>query len=152
MFLFIGGNLRDTFSSSLLSLKEKNGLDNVHFTGTLPNNEIPYYESLADLIVYPDIINNPGFPTVLAESMAMGKPIIVGARGYEDATPIKDFINGRIISPGNTKELLETIIELRDDSNQRERYGNSVRKYTEEYMDWSKVAGKYRKILEEACV
>lgn len=150
LFLFVGGNIIEKDGLAVRQMKENYGLDNVIFTGKLPHREMVRYQAASDLVVYPDMSNLPGFATVVAESMAMGKAIVIGNKGYETATPIKDRENGRVVLAGDINELYETITELKADEGQRKKYQKAVRQFAEEKMDWSMQAKTYREIFERA--
>ncbi len=150
LFLFAGGNIIDSDAKNIHSLKDKYGLDNVHFTGKIPHRDMIKYQAAADLVVYPDVTNLPGFSTVLAESMAMGKAIIIGIKGFEGAIPIIHKETGIIVEARNVNEVVENIIYLKDNSEIREHLGNNVRKYAENNMCWEKQTHRYKKIFERA--
>lgn len=149
-FLFVGGNIIEKEAMAIRELQKEYGLTNVHFTGKVPHEEMNRYQAASDIIVYPDVTNPPGFPTVLAESMAMGKAIIIGNKGYESATPLVDRYNSTIIEAGNVKHLTEAIIELKENEVERRLYGSRNREFAVSNMDWDVVATKYFEIFEEA--
>jgi glycosyltransferase involved in cell wall biosynthesis len=148
-FLFIGGNIDDEEADTINILRKKYALKNVYFTGRISHSEMNKYQAASDLMVYPDVTNPPGFPTVLAESMAMGKAIIIGCKGYEEATPLKDDYNGTIIEAGNVQDLIKVISDLRKNDSKRQLYGSRVREFALSNMDWRVVASKYFKIFKE---
>lgn len=150
LFLFAGGNITDSDAAPLHSMRERLGLRNVHFTGKVPHHDMAGYQAACDLVVYPDVTNLPGFSTVLAESMAMGKAIVMGIQGFERATPIEDRINGRVVKAGDVDELVEIVRELSLDEAQRARYGGAVRDFAVERMDWGKQAKIYKDVFSKA--
>ncbi len=150
LFLFAGGNIIDADAKAIHLLKEKYGLDNVQFTGKTLHNEMVKYQAAADAVVYPDFTNPPGFSTVLAESMAMGKAIIMGIKGYERATPIVNKETGIIVEPRNVEEIHKWVMQLKDNHEIRERLGRNVRKFAEEQMSWEKQANLYKEIFDRA--
>ncbi len=150
LFIFAGGSITDSDAEPFHAMKNKYGLDNVHLTGKVPHSDMAAYQAACDLIVYPDVTNLPGFSTVLAESMAMGKAMILGIKGFEGATPIRDEVNGRIIPAADAGAIASVIQELSHDPGQVRKYGNAVRKYAMENMDWKAQVKIYRGIFERA--
>ncbi len=129
----------------------ENSLDNVYFTGMLPNRKIAAAYAAADVFVMPytkDLFA-AGFGTVVAEAMAMGKPIIIGLKGYEKSTPLKHMENAILTSPGNAEEIAEAIASLYHDGKLRERLGQSARAYAQKQMDWQAQADVYYELYRQ---
>jgi glycosyltransferase involved in cell wall biosynthesis len=78
----------------------------------------------ADIFVLPSY--REGLPNSLLEAMASGRAIIASSVG---AIPdvIIDDVNGMLITPGNKKKLLESIIKLGASQPLREKIGNNAR-------------------------
>ncbi len=149
-FLFVGGNIIEKDAVTIRDLQKKYDLKNVHFTGQVPYDEIVKYQAASDIVVFPDSTNLPGFSTVLAESMAMGKVIIKGIKGFEDAMPLKHLETGIIIEPRNENEIRKWIVKLKDDESLCNNIETNVRRFAEEHMDWKKQVNVYREIFERA--
>jgi glycosyltransferase involved in cell wall biosynthesis len=150
LFLFAGGNIIERDAMAVRELAERYKLDNVRFTGKLPHDDMVGYQAASDAVVYPDVTNLPGFSSVLSESMSMGKPIVIGVKGFEGATPIKDGENGVIVKARDSKAIIEAIVRLRADGAERERMGKAARDFAVRNMDWAKVADKHHDIFEKA--
>jgi len=146
-FLFVGGNLEADQSAEFRNHLHKLKLDNVKLTGMVPNKDIPEAYAAVDIAVYPDVTNLPGFSTVLAESMASGKPIIIGIKGWEDAIPIIDGETGLIIEARNPKQIADRIELLKADHNLRKKLSGNVLKFAKQEMDYDKVVAKYYNIF-----
>jgi glycosyltransferase involved in cell wall biosynthesis len=149
VFMFVGGNIIDSDAKFIKDLVQKLDLDNLHFTGMLTHNEMSQAYAAADMVVFPDVTNLPGFSTVLAESMAMGKPIVIGIKGFENATPLKHMESGVIIDPSSPEEISESILLLKNDRDLRLRLSYNVRSYAKANMDWHIITEKYYKIFKE---
>ena len=149
VFLFVGGNIESSQAAEFtIHLKSLN-LDNIKITGMISNNDMPQAYNLADIAVFPDVTNLPGFSTVLAESMASGLAIIIGIKGFEEAVPLTNEKNAMIIAPSNASEIADNIIRLKDDNLLRNRLRNNVLNYAHEEMDYKKVIGKYVEIFRK---
>lgn len=147
-FLFAGGNIDRKDTDEIRALHEKLSLGNVHFTGRLPQSEIAAYQAAADIIVYPDVTNLPGFSTVLAESMAMGKAIVIGIKGFEKAVPLTHMHDAVIVNARDEAALTESIKMIQGDEALRNKLGTNARKFAEEHMSWDVQVKIYRKIFE----
>jgi glycosyltransferase involved in cell wall biosynthesis len=150
LFAFVGGNITRKDAEDIMTLREKLGMDNVHFTGPVPNSEMSAFQAAADAIVYPDVTNLPGFSTVLAESMAMGKAIIIGIKGFEGAVPLSHMGNAMIIEARNEMKIAESIRTLEGDAALAATLGKNARRYAEENMAWEVQVKIYKSIFERA--
>lgn len=111
---------------------ELNLTDRIIFTGYISYNSVADYYNACDLFLMPTL-RVEGFPMVLAEVMACGKPIIASRIG---GTPslIDDCINGILVTPGKVDILTENIIKLLNDKNFVDRLAeNSQEKAIEEF-------------------
>jgi glycosyltransferase involved in cell wall biosynthesis len=143
VFLFVGGNLEADQAAEFKELFIALNLKNIRLTGMIPNSEMPSAYAASDLAVFPDVTNLPGFSTVLAESMASGLSIIIGNKGWEDATPIVNGENGIVIKPRNPELLAEAIMELKNNDSFRKSLGAGALKLASEQMDYKKVVARY---------
>ena len=85
------------------SFIEKERIEDVHFTGLVPNEELPRYYGISDIFVLTSIYEPWG--VVVNEAMASGLPIIlsdkVGCRGEL----LREGENGFYFHSGNWKDL-----------------------------------------------
>lgn len=81
-------------------------IKNLEFLGSVDNNKLPLYYSVADVVIVPSI-HEEGFGRVILESLACGTPVIGSNRG---AIPeAMDETVGRLIdiNPMNVKNAVE---------------------------------------------
>lgn len=123
---------------------------NCVFTGNLDHSLINKILAVSDILVFPDFTKPPAFTTILAESMAMGKPIIVGLGGYESAMPIEHMKSGIIIQARDVGAIKDWIDRLVEDVRLRKELGGNARRFAEEFMDWRKQVKMYKEIFERA--
>lgn len=149
VFLFVGGNLETDqaaeFSAHLKSLN----LSNVKLTGWYPNEEMPRAYAGVDVAVFPDLVHPPAFPTVLAESMAAGLPIVIGIKGWESAVPLTDRETAMIIEPSNPVQLADSIQKLKKDARLRKKLSRNVLRFAREQMDYEVITRKYFEIFQK---
>jgi glycosyltransferase involved in cell wall biosynthesis len=90
---------------------------------------------LSDVVVLQSYYNE-GFPAVLLEAMALGKPIVTTQNvGCQDAVVHGD--NGYLVPARNPKRLANAVEELLNDPGKREVFGKRSRKKAEEKCDAS---------------
>jgi glycosyltransferase involved in cell wall biosynthesis len=80
----------------------------VLFVGSRKHDEIPIWINASDLFVLPSL--SEGFPTVIPEAMACGKPVIASrVGGVPEAISSSEF--GTLIAPKDPEELSQAILE-----------------------------------------
>lgn len=65
--------------SNLETLVRQMGLENVIFTGNIPNDEVPFYMAASDVLVLPS--ESEALPTCVQEAMACGLPVVTNNVG-----------------------------------------------------------------------
>jgi glycogen synthase len=96
----------------------------ITFTGPVPSESIPDVLSDTDVCVFPSIWEN--FPCVCLEAMSAGRGIVATNRG--GMTDMLDSGRvGRLVPPGNPKEIAAAVIELLGNSALRSRLGQAAR-------------------------
>jgi len=99
----------------------------VHFYPQQPFSELPKWIAAADIFVIPQQ-QTPGsegqLPAKLFDAMAMGKPIIA-----TDVSDISHILSdcGRIVEPGQPKEIAAAINEMLNNPETREEWGSKAR-------------------------
>ena len=116
--------------AKLQSLTSDLGLeDNVLLMDEISPELVPYYYAMCELFVLPSIVE--GFPNVVLEAMASGKPVVATkVGGIEDL--IKDGLNGFAVDVSSDSQLAERISLLLDDRELREKLSQAARKTIEE--------------------
>ncbi len=133
--LIVGsGNLKSTYEKQVeeARLEEK-----VLFTGYVPDELLPEYYNLADVVILPSVERNEAFGIVLIEAMACGKPILAsdlpGVR-----TVVEDGANGLVLQPRSVNDIIEKILMI---------YNNTTLKQTLSLNAQQTVAKKYRPLI-----
>lgn len=134
--LKIIGPVSDKYRDELLNeFKPKN----LEFLGELEHNEVMRHMASCDLFVLPSYTE--GFPNVIAEAMALGRPI-VGTR--VGAIPeMLDGEAGELIDAKNVKELSKSLELLMGSDNKRERLGNNAYEKAKQLYDINSVFKSY---------
>ena len=131
MTLIIGhGELLD----DLKEQAEKLNLKNLYFLGNLPQKELPFFYSSADLSVVPSRIEP--FGLVAVEALACGTPVIASKAGG-----LPDFINqdvGRLFKMNDSNDLAAKIITALK-NNDKEKKGKRAAEYALNKFSWARV-------------
>lgn len=85
----------------------------------------------ADVILVPSIMRDP-FPTTVLEAMMFAKPIIATNNGGASEIINKSF--GRLITPNNYDEFLESLLFFIDNKEKIQSMGTEARKKYEDYL------------------
>jgi len=99
----------------------------------------------ADIVVLPSY--NESFGIILLEAMALKKPI-VATRVEGIPEIITDHVNGILVSPRNSQDLTEAILELLNNSNMRKIGFNGYKTVKNRY-DVSRVATRFLDFMDE---
>jgi phosphatidylinositol alpha-mannosyltransferase len=127
------------------------GLKDVHFVGSVSDNELPRYYNTVDVFCAP-ATGQESFGIVLLEAMACGKPIIASnIEGY--AGVMTDGKEGILVPPKNVEGLAEALKTIMTDEELRKKMGERGMITAESYS-WQRVAKKiaayYDKVLDES--
>ena len=125
---------------------EKKGIrDSVTLLGW--RSDIP--KILADCDIFLLSSDSEGFPMVLVEAMATGKPIIATSVGGVPEI-VEDGINGFLVAPGDSHAFAEAILKLSRDEKLREEMGRKGREKAEKEFNMKITALKYQKLYEKS--
>jgi len=123
--------------------------DMVILTGRLPKEEIPPVLASSDAA----LIHLRGtelfgtvIPSKIFETMAMGRPIIMGVRG-EALEIVKRAGAGLEMTPDCAESLAEAVEKLADNPRLRERLGRSARGFVRRHYDRDVLAADYLRLL-----
>lgn len=110
---------------------------NVH--GPIPQDKVQDVLRNSDFSIFTRPLrrsSNAGFPTKLAESMAVGTPVITNDTG-DIGLYLKDGVNGYLLSSLSTQELVRVFKRILDlDTNALYQMRKNARKIAEDYFDY----------------
>lgn len=142
--LVIGGSGKAR--PKLVTLVQRLGLEqSVHFTGYIPDADLPLYYAMCDVFVFHSTYET--FGIVLAEAMATGKPIVsVCSTAIPEV--ITDGETGILVPPLNVQALADKVVHLIDAPSERHRLGRRARAWAERNFDWDVIAAQYEAVLQ----
>lgn len=127
------------------------------FTGEQPYKLVPYFLSISHIGLAPFNIKGDyclekfGFyysPLKIFEYMASGLPVIT-----TDYYPLNEIVKnderGKIIKSGNIKGFADTILELSEDKDLRNRFGTNAISYVLQNYSWKSHTEKLNKIFQQ---
>ena len=149
--LMIGGRgpLKETLQQQAISL----GIaDRVIFLDYIPDDELPYYYTVADVFVSPSIFDSQGdtegLGMVLLEALACQTPCVASAAGGI-VDIVQDGINGFLVEPGNAQLLADKILQLINDDEMRLKMGLQGNLYVRENFSWQAKAQQIKEVYQE---
>lgn len=117
----------------------KNNLtSNVHFLGSLPQEQVGQWMRMAKVFVLPSL--EEGLGVVLLEALASGTPCIGSEVGG-----IPDVINndvGKLIPPNDPIALKNALSEILNDEDKWKSMSEKARQTAEDIFDWDQIAAK----------
>ncbi len=144
LYLVGDGYLRD----ALIAKSRELGIgDRVVFAGKKPHHEIPLWLSAADCLVLSSV--SEGLPTILAEAMICGTPVIATAVGGIPEI-IRDGETGLLVSSRDAEALSGAIGKILSDPAGAERMSDSARAFARTHLTWEANAEATIKVYREA--
>ncbi|HRB81441.1 MAG TPA: glycosyltransferase family 4 protein [Nitrospira sp.] len=134
----------------LAALRNELGLDNVLMLDQQPKDQMPWLWALSDvslILLKKSELFKTVIPSKIFESMAMGKPIILGVEG-ESADIVRAADAGYCIEPENVEELVTRLIGLHSDKALCQEFGTKGRMHVSNYYNRITLAKRFEKLLE----
>lgn len=141
-FLLVGDGAE---KSNLLKMKDEFDLGNVTMLDQKPKSLMPYIWHKTDLSLVhlkKDDLFKTVIPSKIFESLAMGKPILLGVEG-ESAEMINQSGAGITTEPENHDELAKNILTLSNNPDLMELMAKKGRLYVEGHFDRQNLAKIY---------
>ena len=114
-------------------------LQDVHFTGFVPYEDLPRYYKTADLFCAPNT-GQESFGIVLLEAMAAGTPIVASrVEGFCDV--LGDGVQGLLVEPRNSEALKDGLKAVLSDAATRERMALAGAQHAQQYS-WDRVSAQ----------
>ena len=123
--------------------------DHVKFLGRIPEEELPYYYSLADVFVMPAKSDPPdveGFGIVFLEANACKTPVI-GSKSGGIPDAIVDGETGLLVDENNTEQLTKAIWKLITNDELSRQMGEAGRKRILSEINWDTSAQKILEVM-----
>ena len=116
------------------------------FTGYIPAGEIPFYQNMLTISVFPSLRESFGVSVV--EAMACEKPVVVSNVGGLPEV-VEDGVTGIVVPVANAQKLAEAIDKLVKDEDLRKRMGKQGRARVERLYNWENNLSSMIKIYDE---
>lgn len=132
------GDLSDSYKSLVESL----GLGKkIIFVGFVPDNQLPKFYSVGDMLVLPSIDKSEAFGIVSLEAMASALPVIAsdlpGVRSV-----VEKKVSGLLVKPGSVDNLTKMVDYLLKNPRVAKAYGEAGRQKILDKYTWDKVGYK----------
>lgn len=113
--------------------------DRCRCLGVIPEAEKRDLLAAADLLALPS--RTESFGIVLLEAWFYGKPVIAARAGALPSV-VDDGVNGRLVPFGDVAALVDAVVELLDDPEKAQRWGEKGRAKTDDFS-WDAVYGRF---------
>ncbi|MGN0676727.1 MAG: glycosyltransferase [Ruminococcus sp.] len=135
--LFIAGT--GTLETSLKEYAGSHNMNNVHFLGFLPDNDLKCAFADCDIFVLPSVANSEAFGIVQLEAMVYSKPVINTSLPTGVPHVSVDGVSGITVEPSSPIQLANAINMLAGDRNLREAYGRNGFRRVHDMFDSGKI-------------
>lgn len=147
VFLMVGDG---ACFDDLKGTAERDGLDNVVFTGNVAKDCVPGLIALSDVCLVhlraSDTFTSV-MPSKIFEAAAMAKPVVLGVRGFA-AEFVETAGCGVCIEPENEHELVDAVLRLSADRALCERLGQAGRDYVTGHFSRDELARDYLDVIQ----
>ena len=148
VFLMVGDGAE---KARLQEEKKQRQLTNVVMLGQQPKEDMPKIWAISDvsLVLLKKLeLFLTVIPSKIFESMAMGKPIVLGVEG-ESREIVEDGGAGVCIEPESAEALAEALKRLYGSNVEYDRISENGRRYVAAHFDRTSLAQEYEKILQK---
>jgi glycosyltransferase involved in cell wall biosynthesis len=118
---------------------------NISMSGFVPEDDLPALYALADVFVVPSL--EEGFGMTAIEALAAGTPVVATRTG-DLPRLIDDGEHGRLVTPGNRRELASALDGMLSREAKRSRMGDQAASRAAEYA-WSEVTTEFESIYKQ---
>jgi glycosyltransferase involved in cell wall biosynthesis len=147
-FFVICGDLHETLSPPLFGLVHELGLgERLKFLGF--RSDVPELLAEMELFVLPS--TSEGFPLVVLEAMAAGKPVIATRCGGVQEM-IEHGVDGLLVPVGNAGEMANTISCLLSDPQRARSLGNAARRRVGKQFSVVAMVAAYERLYERCAM
>ena len=127
---------------------------NIHFVGRHSKSDLPPILSRMSLLINPwldrTVYRHGISPNKWIDYLSAGKPILASFGGFRFL--LEDQHCGWFIPPQKTNELHSAIVRIAAmPAEQLEEMGRSGRKYLDENLQYSILAGQLRSVIDSVC-
>ncbi|MDQ4142563.1 MAG: glycosyltransferase family 4 protein [Actinomycetota bacterium] len=150
-FLVVGAEDKGKPDSVSPDVVDASGISNrFHFTGWLPNSELPRLYAAMDLLVLPSLFE--GIPRTLMEAAAMGLPVVAtDVKGNREV--VENEVTGLLVPYADPASLAAAISRLVSDPPLRRRFGEnalaSAASRFDERVVFDMIRREYDRLLSE---
>ncbi|WP_020162400.1 glycosyltransferase family 4 protein [Cycloclasticus pugetii] len=141
---FFGGAAKTDYEKELVSLAEPVS-DAILFTGYLPHIKLKYLYSVADMVVFPSVWQEP-FGLVILEAMASGSCLVASAVGGIPEV-VSNGKDGVLVEPQNPKALARAVCNTFKDSKVMSQMQYEAREKIISGYRWERLIGELNLIL-----
>ena len=140
--------------NELLALKKDMNLVNVNFVSSFTKKEMPSVINSIDVALVPlkklELFTG-AIPSKIFESLAMGKPIILGVDGEARELFIEDGKCGLFVEPENENDLADMINYIFEDKGLYEELSKNAFDYVRKNFDRDKIAMEFYEFIRKEC-
>jgi glycosyltransferase involved in cell wall biosynthesis len=125
---------------------DQTGAEDVFLAGWRGHQDLARGLNAADVVVLPSV--HEQFGQVLIEGMACGLPVIA-VNNHGPATIVDDGQTGLLVPPDDEDALVEALVRIVSDDDERRRMGQTAYERSRERYSWPALAERVARVYDE---
>jgi glycosyltransferase involved in cell wall biosynthesis len=119
----------------------------VHFTGSVPHDDVFSYLKSTDIMALPS--TEEAFGIAYIEAMACGCPVI-GCEGEGPSEFVDHGETGYLVSPNDPEAIEKILVDLLENQTKVRRMGKNASEYVRNNLTWEENARKNERVYRSA--
>jgi len=135
--------------AELISTKQRLGLDNVHFVGSIDEEDKIALLSLCAGFIFPSNKRSEAYGLSLMEAAMMGKPMISCEIGTGTSFVNLNNVTGLVVPPNDPRALAHAVNRLDGDASLRHQFGSAARMRFDAELQATTMGDRYLDLYRE---
>lgn len=149
VFMLVGNGME---KESLIELSKDLQLNNIVFVNPVPKDQIADFINASDLctaVLQKNDTFKTVYPNKVFDYMSCKKPILIAIDGVAKELVVNESKAGVFVDPENYLEISKTILDIKDNKELLNQYGNNGYRFVKENFSRVSLSSKYLMYIKE---